>query len=178
MYEGSLVSVLPRAGREVPRLCLRLLDPRAVAGRRLIDLARAAVRNQRHHVDDRLDAAFVADDVNVTTDVDEARTRLDELGLAAGIVRPVQGERACLDYHDARPWVRVPTEAAARRDTVLENPDVGLPFCVELRLPCTRVLGGLSVEAVELADGEDRAGHPIHRGRGGGGRRGRRDRGD
>src|SRR5213594_333532 len=64
--------VAPREGRAPDRHL-----ERAVGGFWLIDLARGAPRDERHHVHDRFDAPFVADDVNIaaaSTNPDPAST--------------------------------------------------------------------------------------------------------
>src|SRR5438093_8766598 len=97
--------VAPREGRAPDRHL-----ERAVGGFWLIDLARGAPRDERHHVHDRFDAPFVADDVNIAARIDEPRPSFDDLARTLRIIGSIQGQRAGLDDHEARPRVRVPAE--------------------------------------------------------------------
>ena len=58
-------------------------------------------------------------------------TPLDDLRCAGGVVPSVQGQGAGLQDHQARPRMRVPAEAHAWRDLVLEHVEIRLALCID-----------------------------------------------
>src|SRR3989441_7862407 len=85
---------------------------------------------------------------------------MDDLWRAGGVVSAVEGQGTRLDDHEARARVRVPAKGSARRDSVLQDPDIRFTLGVDPGLPLTRER--LRIDLVELSDGEDRAGDAIN----------------
>src|SRR5206468_6834542 len=121
---------------------------RAVTRARLIDPPCGAPRNERRHVHDRVNAALIADEVDIPAVINEPRPRLDDVRRAVGIVSSVERQGAALDDHEARPRVRVPAKGPARRDPVLQDVEIGFTLGVDPGLPAARER--LRVDLVEL----------------------------
>src|SRR5262249_32490238 len=108
---------------------------RAVARRRLVDLARSARGDDLDGDRLRADGALVPQDMDVAAArVDEALTGRVHGGRARRVIALVLGDRAGLDSDQAGPGMRVPAGAAAGGDDVRHDVEVGRALGVDVDL--------------------------------------------
>src|SRR4030095_4456280 len=126
----------------------------AVAGIRLADQSRCAVRNELDDDVHQGDIALVSDDVHVAGRFEEARPGREYVGRTGRVVAVVDGRGSRLDDHKTPARVAVAANCPARLNVDRHDVWARPPLRLDLRLPLADL--GFGIDLVELGHWRER----------------------